>query len=78
LEQPIADVCLVGVGALGGIFAKEIASAGLKVVGFERGPAGRAWARMRKTRWSISRKDAKSAKPDNRFGACSAESHPGQ
>src|SRR5581483_4985136 len=36
-----ADVCLVGVGAVGGILAKELASAGLKVVGFERGPAPR-------------------------------------
>ncbi len=36
---PIADVCLVGVGAVGGILAKELASAGLKVVGLERGPA---------------------------------------
>jgi gluconate 2-dehydrogenase alpha chain len=35
----IADVCIVGVGGLGGILAKELASAGLKVVGFERGPA---------------------------------------
>ncbi|HTM07495.1 MAG TPA: GMC family oxidoreductase [Verrucomicrobiae bacterium] len=35
----IADVCLVGVGAVGGILAKELASAGLNVVGFERGPA---------------------------------------
>jgi gluconate 2-dehydrogenase alpha chain len=35
----IADVCLIGVGAVGGILAKELASAGLKVVGFERGPA---------------------------------------
>ncbi len=33
------DVCIVGVGAVGGILAKELASAGLKVVGFERGPA---------------------------------------
>ena len=33
-----ADVCIVGVGGLGGIVAKELASAGLKVVGFERGP----------------------------------------
>src|SRR5574341_1466098 len=41
LGQPMADVCLVGVGALGGIFAKELASAGLKVVGFERGPTPR-------------------------------------
>ena len=37
--EPIADVCIVGVGGLGGIMAKELASAGLKVVGFERGPA---------------------------------------
>ena len=37
--QSIADVCIVGVGGLGGIIAKELASAGLKVVGFERGPA---------------------------------------
>ena len=37
--EPIADVCIVGVGGLGGILAKELASAGLKVVGFERGPA---------------------------------------
>jgi gluconate 2-dehydrogenase alpha chain len=35
----ICDVCIVGVGGLGGILAKELASAGLKVVGFERGPA---------------------------------------
>lgn len=35
----VADVCLVGMGAVGGILAKELASAGLKVVGFERGPA---------------------------------------
>ena len=34
-----ADVCIVGVGGMGGIMAKELASAGLKVVGFERGPA---------------------------------------
>ena len=33
------DVCIVGVGGLGGIMAKQLASAGLKVVGFERGPA---------------------------------------
>ena len=37
--EPIADVCIVGVGGLGGIMAKELASAGLKVVGFERGPS---------------------------------------
>lgn len=35
----MADVIIVGVGGLGGILAKELASAGLKVVGFERGPA---------------------------------------
>ncbi|MBM2810572.1 MAG: family oxidoreductase, partial [Chloroflexi bacterium] len=35
----VADVCIVGVGAVGGILAKELASAGLDVVGFERGPA---------------------------------------
>lgn len=34
-----ADVVIVGVGGMGGIMAKELASAGLKVVGFERGPA---------------------------------------
>ena len=39
MAQSIADVCIVGVGATGGILAKELASAGLKVVGFERGPA---------------------------------------
>jgi choline dehydrogenase-like flavoprotein len=37
----VCDVCIVGVGGLGGILAKELASAGLKVVGFERGPASR-------------------------------------
>jgi gluconate 2-dehydrogenase alpha chain len=37
--EPIADVCIVGVGGLGGILAKELSSAGLKVIGFERGPA---------------------------------------
>jgi choline dehydrogenase-like flavoprotein len=35
----IADVCIVGFGGMGGIMATELASAGLKVVGFERGPA---------------------------------------
>ena len=39
MAEPVADVCIVGVGGLGGILAKELASAGLKVVGFERGPA---------------------------------------
>ena len=33
-----ADVCLVGVGCVGGIMAKELASAGLSVVGLEAGP----------------------------------------
>jgi len=37
--ESIADVCIVGVGGMGGILAKELASAGLKVVGLERGPA---------------------------------------
>src|SRR5512145_2726515 len=39
MAAEIADVCIVGVGGLGGILAKELASAGLKIVGFERGPA---------------------------------------
>jgi gluconate 2-dehydrogenase alpha chain len=39
MAEAIADVCLVGVGAVGGILAKELASAGLKVVAFERGPS---------------------------------------
>jgi gluconate 2-dehydrogenase alpha chain len=38
VASSIADVCIIGVGAVGGILAKELASAGLKVVGFERGP----------------------------------------
>src|ERR1041385_1999677 len=41
VADSIADVCLVGVGAVGGILAKQLASAGLKVVGFERGPEPR-------------------------------------
>ena len=32
------DVVIIGVGAVGGIMAKELASAGLAVVGLERGP----------------------------------------
>ncbi len=32
------DVVIVGVGAAGGILAVELARAGLKVVGLERGP----------------------------------------
>ncbi len=39
MSKTIADVCIVGVGGMGGIMAKELATAGLKVVGFERGPA---------------------------------------
>lgn len=39
MAEAMADVIIVGVGGLGGILAKELASAGLKVVGFERGPA---------------------------------------
>jgi len=39
LASQIADICLVGVGAVGGILAKELASVGLKVIAFERGPA---------------------------------------
>jgi gluconate 2-dehydrogenase alpha chain len=38
VENSIADVCIVGVGGLGGILAKQLSTAGLKVVGFERGP----------------------------------------
>lgn len=39
MALPTADVCIVGVGGLGGIMAKELASAGLRVTGLERGPA---------------------------------------
>lgn len=39
MAQQVADVCLVGMGAVGGILAKELATAGLKVVALERGPA---------------------------------------
>src|SRR5438046_9967411 len=39
MDEAIVDVCIVGVGGMGGIMAKELATAGLKVVGFERGPA---------------------------------------
>lgn len=39
MAEAAADVCIVGVGGLGGIMAKELSSAGLKVVGLERGPA---------------------------------------
>src|SRR4051812_24138719 len=33
-----ADVVIVGVGAAGGILAAELAKAGMKVIGLERGP----------------------------------------
>lgn len=32
-----ADICIIGVGAAGGILAKELGSAGLKVIALERG-----------------------------------------
>ena len=32
------DVVIVGVGAAGGIIAAELAKAGMKVIGLERGP----------------------------------------
>lgn len=34
----MADVCIVGVGACGGLIAKELAEAGFSVVGLEAGP----------------------------------------
>jgi gluconate 2-dehydrogenase alpha chain len=34
-----ADVCIIGMGAVGSIIAKELTKAGLDVVGLERGPA---------------------------------------
>lgn len=37
MADRIADVCLVGVGMVGGILAKELGTAGLNVVAFERG-----------------------------------------
>ena len=33
------DVVIIGVGAAGGIIAAELAKAGMKVIGLERGPA---------------------------------------
>jgi gluconate 2-dehydrogenase alpha chain len=39
MANPVADVCLIGAGAAGGILAKELATAGLKVVALERGAA---------------------------------------
>jgi gluconate 2-dehydrogenase alpha chain len=38
MSENIADICIVGVGAVGGILAKQLTSAGLKVVAMERGP----------------------------------------
>jgi choline dehydrogenase-like flavoprotein len=35
------DVVIVGVGAAGGILAAELAKAGMKVIGLERGPPNR-------------------------------------
>jgi gluconate 2-dehydrogenase alpha chain len=37
MAEKIADICLVGVGEAGGILAKELGTAGLDVVAFERG-----------------------------------------
>jgi gluconate 2-dehydrogenase alpha chain len=37
MADGIVDVCLIGVGAAGGILAKELGAAGLKVAAFERG-----------------------------------------
>src|SRR5438477_12783341 len=39
MAQQIADVVLIGVGHVGGLLAKELGTAGLSVVGLERGPA---------------------------------------
>ena len=39
MNGSIADVSIVGVGAVGGILAKQLTSAGLKVIALERGPA---------------------------------------
>src|SRR5437016_6080944 len=39
MAEALADVCLVGMGAVGGILAKQLGTAGLKVVALERGPA---------------------------------------
>ena len=36
-SNSIADVCIIGVGGVGGILAKELGTAGLNVVAFERG-----------------------------------------
>lgn len=36
--MPARDVCIIGMGAVGSIIAKELTAAGLDVVGLERGP----------------------------------------
>lgn len=36
--DPGVDVCIIGVGAVGGILAKQLGTAGLKVAAFDRGP----------------------------------------
>ena len=36
--RDIVDVCIVGVGACGGLVAKELAEAGFSVVGLDAGP----------------------------------------
>jgi gluconate 2-dehydrogenase alpha chain len=36
--EPSADVCILGLGVCGGIIAAELATAGYKVVGIEKGP----------------------------------------
>ncbi|MBI2854206.1 MAG: GMC family oxidoreductase [Chloroflexi bacterium] len=38
MVEPKVDVVIIGVGCAGGILARELAEAGLKVVGLERGP----------------------------------------
>lgn len=38
MAEPKVDVAIIGVGCAGGILARELAEAGLKTVGLERGP----------------------------------------